>query len=221
MVNIEDYKYQRLDKEVAYVPLDGSSRLLVMFSSHNGGDRFMQCKSLLENQKCNLFFITDPNNSFYLEDDKGHHYHAVLNEVVRMFHPKNVFFAGSSMGAYGALHHALRFGVNAILSNPQVTHKDTYDNTAGSLLETLQGGVTLLDNTVFLKDKEVRSFIWYTYGSWLMDVANAKSFMNAVPESMNFMMEKRPEKKHMYFFEDVEEIYKRMDLITEAVKALW
>lgn len=52
-----------LGKKVLFVPISrdsNSEKLLIVMSAHNQGNKYMALRSFLENQVCDLLFISDP-----------------------------------------------------------------------------------------------------------------------------------------------------------------
>lgn len=106
-------------KEVVFIPHKHSDELIVVFSTRNQ-NYYMGLAMHYKRRKTNLLFIKNPENNFYLENDYGESYSKVLNYFVKNFTPEKVSFLGSSMSAYGAIFHGVRFNVNVIANLPQI-----------------------------------------------------------------------------------------------------
>jgi len=127
--------------------------LIVSMSTHNGGERYFGFRALIDSQSADLLFVTDPNNSYYLEDDEGDGYKRLFLSIVSNYAPNRVSFFGSSMAGYAALYHSSFFGANAIVSNPQLNFAITLKNCWSDLKKTinkLSYKSNLEENDIFL-----------------------------------------------------------------------
>lgn len=113
-------------KKYLYVPKAGSDSLIVSMSTHNYGERYYCLRHLLELCPCSLLFIKDPTNTYYLDKDGGELNSILLNSILKHYSPEKVSFFGSSMSGYSALRNSVLFNCNAIVCNPQVSYKDSY-----------------------------------------------------------------------------------------------
>ena len=83
-------------RKYLYVPKEGSSKLLILLSAHNQGNRYFLLKSFISNQKYNLLFITNPENNWYLDDNFGESYIKLIKYISDKYDKNNVFIFGSS-----------------------------------------------------------------------------------------------------------------------------
>ena len=182
---IESHEEFTSNKKALYACLNNgkpSERLLVIMNTHNHGDRYMALRQFTENQACDLLFITDPNNSWYLDNDFGDSFQALIQSYAKNYAPQNVFLLGSSMAGYGAILHALRLDLNAIAFNPQINLDITKDYAWPELvdhIDSLKGKHINIEEVApnIWKD----STIYIVHGHDDIDVINTKLFNNIQP----------------------------------------
>jgi hypothetical protein len=212
-IDIKKYIKKIENKEHAFVPF-GSDELIITLSARGMKDRFMQIKSFIEKQQTNLLCLNDPDNTWYLEQDKGESYNRLLSYYIKQFQPSNVTMLGSSMSGYGVLYHGIKFGnINIITSNPQVNYNETLRTCGPKLKQALLkiGGFPNIDD--LYKQKKLECNIWYIYGTWYMDIVNFNLFMRGFPNKLKCIVEKTGIKGHYYYFNDVNEVYKRIKIL--------
>lgn len=117
VTRLEKGKY---GKRFLFVPKDDSQELLILLSAHNQKNRYFLLRTFLEDQRCNLLFLTDPANSWYLDDDFGQSYINIISEYVARFDKRHVTIFGSSMAGYAALHFSITCNIHCLTCNPQV-----------------------------------------------------------------------------------------------------
>ena len=101
-------------------PDNAQNRLIVTFATHNNGASYASVQAIHRRMKADILAFRDPSNSYYLYEDGGERFGALLRTLVAAYSPARVLFFGSSMAGYAALHWALRLGAGCVVSNPQV-----------------------------------------------------------------------------------------------------
>lgn len=204
-------------KKFLYVPCSSSDKLLIVLSAHNQGGRYFLARSFIQNQKYNLLFLTDPDNSWYLNCDFGEAYLQILNSVIREFSNDRVYIFGSSMAGYGALHFAITLNLNALVCNPQVNLELTLDYgwyDLNSNISRLNSALKpfslerLLNTTLFDKT------ICVIHGHAPIDVANVEALLGSAAPLRKLLIYTLDTDDHaMPFGRDVEKVYQSLDLI--------
>ena len=203
--------------EYKFVPHETSDKLVVSFNRHNGGTDFFKYKTLLTDQQTNVLFLSNDNN-WYLDNDGGERYRNTLKPYVDKYGKENVFFFGSSMGAYGALLHGLHFGVNVYASNPQI-NKDTVLKDerpqGGNYANSLVKKDIKLVSTVDMYGEHgntIESVIYLLFGDAACDVSNLKEFLTAIPKKVKLIVDKVPNNEHDFWTHSVEDIMGRFEI---------
>lgn len=101
-------------------PNNAERRLIVTFATHNNGAKYASVQTIHRRMNADILGFRDPSNGYYLYDDGGERFGALLRSLVAGYKPARVLFFGSSMAGYAALHWALRLGASCVVSNPQV-----------------------------------------------------------------------------------------------------
>ncbi len=214
---VADHEQIVLGKKVLFVPAEAglrSERLLVVMSAHNQGGKYMALRSFLEDQKCDLLFISDPKNSWYLDDDLGSSFGSVLNVFVKNYDPKSIFLFGSSMSGYGAIFHAFKLNANAIASNPQINLDVTKDYAWPELIEHINdigGNHVNLDE---ISDAEWGdSAVYLIHGHDEIDTINVELLTRSSPPNKKLIVQTLDVDSHVMFFgKEVGYVYAVMDL---------
>jgi len=192
-----------------------SSRLLVVMSAHNYGDKYMAMRSFLEKQVCDLLFITDPKNTWYLDNDNGKTYEKVITNFSSSYKANNVFLFGSSMSGYGAILHALKLNLNAIASNPQINLDITKDYSWPELVQhinDIKGNHTNIEKVAASIWKD--SAIYVTHGHDDIDVINAKLLLKTQPDTKKLIVQTVDVDSHvLHFGKNIQYIYHAMDML--------
>jgi hypothetical protein len=191
-------------KRVLYVkqePEKHSQNLLIVMSAHNHGEKYMALRSFLSKQTCDLLFITDPKNTWYLDDDNGATYQTIISYFTKNYESRNVFLFGSSMSGYGAILHALKLNHNAIASNPQINLDITKDYSWPELVEhisSIKGNHTNIEEIapVIWKD----SAVYIIHGHDDIDTINASLLLNAVPNNRKLIIQTVDSDAHTFYF---------------------
>lgn len=208
-----------LGKKVLFVPsnaAEGPKKLLIVMSAHNQGTKYMALRSFLENQLCDLLFVSDPKNSWYLDEDYGETYQNVLKHFAKNYEPENVFLFGSSMSGYGAILHALKLNANAIASNPQVNLDISKDYAWDELKEHLDDlGGKHINIDEHLNALWRDSAIYLIHGHDEIDVINVGLLSQSTPPNKKMIIQTLDLDTHVMFFgKDVSYVYSAMDLLS-------
>ena len=198
MDNLKEFTFE--DKKVLFLEKKDSDSLIIIANTHNQKDRYLGMKLFSKNSLYNLLFITDPNNSYYLENDYGQSYKRLLHHFSKNFNPQNITFFGSSMSGYAALYHGVSMDFNVITVNPQLNFEVTYKNAFPDLkksIENLQSSIALNE---WLPDHIKNSVIYYIYGQHRLDVANTKLLNLQKSKQHTIFMQAVDCDKHEYFF---------------------
>jgi len=175
----------------------------------------MALRSFLENQICDLLFITDPNNSWYLDDDFGETYQKVIKHFSSRYEEGSVCFFGSSMSGYGAIYHALQINANAIASNPQINLNISKDYAWDELrlhIEELGRRHVNLDEVAAKLWRD--SAIYLIHGHDDIDTINADLFLRSAPPNKKIIIQTLDLDTHVMFFgKKVTYVYEAMDLL--------
>ncbi|WP_416468161.1 hypothetical protein [Pseudomonas sp. LFS044] len=206
-------------KRTLYIQLNAekkSDRLLIVMSAHNHGEKYMALRSFLEKQICDLLFITDPKNSWYLDEDNGESFEKVIHNFSRQYENKNVFLFGSSMSGYGAILHALKLNLNAIASNPQINLDITKDYAWPELVDhinDLNGHHTNIEKIAASIWQD--SAIYIIHGHDDIDTVNANLLLKTQPNNKKLIVQTVDIDSHvLYFGKNIEYVYDVMQMLT-------
>lgn len=115
----------------------GNKRLLVSLATHNNKGRFAGLEGLAKHFPGDLLCLVDPDNTYYLEADRGRRFKETVAEFLEPYARSEVFFFGASMAGYAAIDMALTFEANAVVNNPQLN----LDRTVRSCWEELRRNI--------------------------------------------------------------------------------
>jgi hypothetical protein len=129
MKNVEDVinKWQFKHQDVSYLfyPSKNSHRLVISFGAM-GETKYSRvtwfCNDIINTSDTSYLFLTDANNGYYSCKKREKTYLEIINKSIRetVVDRKKVFTIGNSMGASGAIYHALVGNLAGIISvNPQ------------------------------------------------------------------------------------------------------
>lgn len=157
----------------------GSDELLIVLNTHNQKDGFFGYKMFCElKTDVNIVFITDPGNSYYLEQDLGVKYLKLIEKLSVGFEPTKVTIFGSSMAGFGAIYHGMKLGFNIIASNPQLSFSVSEQNAWPALRETISKvHPKQCINSVWLEKNYAGSVMYFLNGQHRLDVANKEYFL--------------------------------------------
>lgn len=205
-------------KRVLYAKVDTekhSQNLLIVMSAHNHGEKYMALRSFLSKQTCDLLFITDPKNTWYLDDDNGASFESTISHFAKNYEDRNVFLFGSSMSGYGAILHALRLNFNAIASNPQINLDITKDYSWPELVDHISKINGNHTNIEFIAPSTWRdSAVYVIHGHDDIDVINAKLLVNSIPNNRKLIIQTVDSDAHTFYFG------KNVDYVLDAMSML-
>lgn len=201
-------RHERRLGAIPYVHLaregdEGARRLLVTMATHKNGERYAALETAERSWKGDLLALRDPANSFYLGEDAGAGYDAVVEGVLAGYAPERVVFFGSSMAGYAALRWALRWNANALVSNPQVN----LDAAAALGWPELRANILRIPRRVNLDEgvygARSCSIAWL-HGRHPMDVDALRRFMEVwlASPGMTLNLQHHPESAHRYLVND-------------------
>ena len=101
-------------------PANTDGRLMITFATHNTGARYASLEAIHRWLPMDVLAFRDPSNGYYLYQDGGARFGALLRELVQGYDPAKILLFGSSMGGYTALRWAIELGASCVVSNPQV-----------------------------------------------------------------------------------------------------
>jgi len=195
----------------------GYEKLLIVLNTHNQGDKYFGYATLCKNPKSDLLFITDPNNSYYLDNDKGMTYKNLILEIARNYNKENVYIFGTSMAGYASLFFGSQLGYNIITSNPQLDLDLTSELSWPNLRETISKLPQKISLKEQLSDNYSGGSIYIIYGNHRIDMANFKIF-----EKINFgetlIIKKHIQSIEHGFFIEIESLYEIQNLLETGNK---
>jgi hypothetical protein len=201
-------RHERVLGEVPYVHLvrgaaKGAPRLLVTIATHNNGARYAALETVERGWQGDVLALRDPLNSYYLQEDAGAAFDAVVDAVCAGYAPANVVFFGASMAGYAALRWALRRDANAVVSNPQVN----LDAAAVLGWGELRANILRIPKRVNLDELahgERSCAIAWLHGRHPMDVDALRRFLEMwlVTPGMSLNLQQHPEETHRYLIND-------------------
>ena len=205
------------DKKYLFVPFEGSDRVLILLSAHNQGGKYFLLRSFLERQKYNLLFITDPDNSWYLDSDFGAKYIDLLSGVLSGFDKGKCYIFGSSMAGYAAIHFALQLNIHALVCNPQVNLNLTLDYGWYELNKNIAKLVSKKKNLALeklLNETLYDKVMCVIHGHAPIDVANVELILGSAAPVRKLLVYTLDTDDHkMPFGRDVDKIYKALSLM--------
>lgn len=193
--------------------VEESKSLIIVMSTHNQKDRYFLFNKLLEctERSSDVIFVTDPNNSYYLDSDNGKEYFSFFEYLIKDYDPINVSLFGTSMSGYAALLFSRMIGCNAIVNNPQVNLNESYAFAWPALKNTLSN-VCSLDISISDYEKKPGS-CFVVYGEHAMDEMNKKLLDASSNLFDTYISRGILDKSHGFYFEIVEDIFEINSLI--------
>lgn len=204
-------------KKYLFIPREGCDRVLILLSAHNQGDKYFLLRSFVENSKYNLLFITDPGNSWYLNEDFGASYVELIRTVLVGFDAQKSYIFGSSMAGYAAINFAVQLGIHALVCNPQVDLNLTLDYGWYELnknLAKLTSRHLNADLGRLLNESEYDKVLCIVHGHAPIDVANVELILGSAASNRKLLVYTLDTDDHsMPFGRDVDKVYKALGLI--------
>lgn len=212
-----EYEHVFNEKKYLYKPIENSSRLLILLSAHNQKTNYFLLRSFIENQHCNLLFLTDENNTWYLDDNQGRDYKEIISNIISTYELKNVYIFGSSMAGYGALHFALYFNIHCLSCNPQVNLKLSLDYSWQELSKNIEKTLKNTNNISIDKMYNTSSYdkvMAIVHGHAPIDVANVELILGSSASIRKLLVYTLDTDDHaMPFGREVDKIYQMLDLM--------
>ncbi len=180
MMNYEELveKYEKDENGRKYVYINNNHpKILVSLSAFNNGDKYQSLVSLFRSTlDADYLFLTDPLNSYYLENDLGSNFLIFLEKILASYRRENIIFFGSSMAGYAAIRFAITFGAKALVCNPQVN----FDITMEYAWPALVNGISKIDQTENIDNilPSLTSYIYYAFGNNILDIKNQENMSN-------------------------------------------
>jgi|SRR5471030_926110 len=202
------------EKKYAYERY-GSEQLLIILNTHNQGDKYFGYATLTANAKSDLLFITDPNNSYYLENDDGNAYKELIIKISDNYPSGKVTIFGTSMAGYAALFFGSQLGFNIILSNPQLDLNVTYELSWPNLRETISKIPNKIPLSEFIGDSYSGGNIYIIYGAHRIDLANFNIF-NQMKFGEKLIIKKHVKSIEHGFFLKLESLYEIQKILNIA-----
>lgn len=215
---VERHERHISGKKVLYVPVNPdvkSERLLIVMSAHNQGGKYMALRSFLESQICDLLFVSDPKNSWYLDEDEGETFSRIFRMFSTDYRPNSIFFFGSSMSGYGAIYHAFKLNANAIASNPQINLDITKDYAWPELIEHIEAiGGNHVNLDEIAQQAWGDSAVYVIHGHDEIDTINVELLTRVAPPNKKLIVQTLDVDSHVMFFgKEVGYIYSVMSLL--------
>lgn len=214
---VQSHEKEFKGKKYLFVPMEGCDRILILLSAHNQGDKYFLLRSFLEKSKYNLLFITDPGNSWYLNDDFGASYVELIKTVLVNFDAQKSYIFGSSMAGYAAINFALQLDIHALICNPQVDLNLTLDYGWYELnknIAKLTSKRLNADLGKLLNEKMYDKVMCIVHGHAPIDVANVELILGSAAPIRKLLVYTLDTDDHsMPFGRDVDKVYKALGLI--------
>ncbi|MBE9607844.1 hypothetical protein [Chitinilyticum piscinae] len=205
-------------KKVLFVPKSHSDKLLVLLSAHNQKNNYFLLRTFLENQTDNLLFLTDTNNTWYLDNDKGKTYAEIISSYSNNFPEGNTCIFGSSMAGYAAIHFALKNNLHCLACNPQVSIELSLDygwhELNKNMLRTINNGGAVNLQELAEQQSNHTGVIFIIHGHAPIDIANVELILEATPNHRKLITHTIDSDDHaMPFGRDIEKVNAALDLI--------
>ncbi|MFT6895871.1 MAG: hypothetical protein ACJA13_000268 [Paraglaciecola sp.] len=202
-----------LNKKYYYLPSNNneSNGLIILMSTHNQKDKYFLFKKMKEfqNRTSDVIFVTDPNNSYYLENDGGESYFHFFKFIIKKYINTEISFFGTSMSGYGALFFSGKLGCNSIVNNPQLDLKKSYEYAWPNLKETLSRINNLeLNIPLILKDCSDIQSCFVVSGEHPMDKMNRKILDEMSSFFRMYLSQNINDKSHGFYLSDIVDIFR-------------
>jgi hypothetical protein len=215
---LERYQFNFENKVALYIPYGVTPEvgLVVAMSTHNFQNRYYFLKGLLSVQRCSLLFLTDPTNSYYLEDDQGAGYQRLLEPYVQRYGAASVTLFGSSMAGYGAIYHGTKLNTNVIASNPQINLEASYEYAWDDLKKTLTKAKDPVKLNEFIPVALRDTIIYLAYGDHPMDKLKVKLLLDMPLSQGRIYLQKLKDPDHGFYFKDPRQVFTAHQLLCYA-----
>jgi len=183
-----------------FIENDSSDKLMVVLSTHNQRNSLFGVKKILNNFDTNILFLTDNNNSYYLENKKNIEetsYYKCLEDYVKLYGNSNIFIFGSSMAGYAALKYGTIFNFNIISFNPQLDIEISYSLAWNDLKKTFDK-IEFFSSISF---KEFKGKLICIFGYFPMDTANHDYLVDVTSKSgISYIVQRIDTEEHDFYY---------------------
>ncbi|MGX9965127.1 hypothetical protein ACVFYP_17485 [Roseomonas sp. F4] len=184
-------------------PANTDRRLIVTFATHNNGARYASLEAIHRRLPMDILAFRDPANGYYLYQDGGARFGALLRELVQGYDPARILFFGSSMAGYAALRWAMELGASCVVSNPQVN----LDSAAALAWDTLRTNILRIPQRVNLDELPPgprRAVLTVLHSRHPMDIDAMQRLFSLWLKApgMALNLEQVDEKAHAYLIRD-------------------
>ena len=202
--------------EYLYLPLNNKNNTLVIVLATHNQKKYMLARTFLNNQKYDLLFLKDENNTYYFGKDNSNAYEELLESIIRHYDRKRVFFVGASMSGYAAIRFALLFNSNCFSCNPQIDLNISKNFSWKQLTDDINNIHTQTTSLEpIIKNKKIDSVIYIMSGHHNLDAVNRKILLNYNYISVKIISHIIDSKSHDFFIgKNIDYLYKIIDIIT-------
>lgn len=118
------------------------------------------------------------------------------------------------MSGYGAIYHSLDLGTNAIVNNPQIVYKESYEQSWPNLRLTLDKVKNWVDLDKKLQAKlESNSCFYMIFGEHRLDLINRDKIKAISPNNSRFIFEQVEDLAHGFYLDNVRTVYSLQKLL--------
>ena len=201
---VEDIQDFGIGSKALFVKNSLSDKLLIILSTYNQKNTLFAAKKILSDFDTNVLFLTDYNNSYYLEncDDiiKTSYYNRI-KEYVEVYGSERIFIFGSSMAGYAAMKYGEVLNLNIIAMNPQLNIEVSYPAAWPELRKTFSRikyfqdiDFSNINNKVFLlfsdHPMDKANFIFFTKST--VDISIQSTIHKISTKEHNFPYAEKP-----------------------------
>lgn len=184
---------------------NNSENLLIVLNTHNQKNRYFGFKTLVSGiDDIDILFITDPNNKYYLDSNRGESYRNLLSEVICKYKVENVSIFGTSMAGFAALYFGLYFNINIISVNPQIDLKASTDLAWPDLKKSLMNLESEVDIYNYFRKNYREQSIYIVFGRHRLDERAKSDFLKIANEfEVNYVINFVDSIEHKFFISDL------------------
>lgn len=192
----------------------GKNKLLIGLATLMNKGVYAGVKSYYRDYPGDVLCLVDPDNTYYLRNDRGMHIRSVIREIVKDYKPENVVFCGASMAGYAAIDLALFFNANAVVNNPQVSLDLTYD-TAWPKLKEVIDQIEQKYNIDGFSFRSRSSVIGAVFGQHPMDIVNRDALFQlcAKTPGVGLIFGNSYDAEHKYYYQGINGFLKMVDMV--------
>lgn len=192
----------------------GKNKLLIGLATLMNKGVYAGVKSYYRDYPGDVLCLVDPDNTYYLRNDRGMHVRSVIREVVKDYKPENVVFCGASMAGFAAIDLALFFNANAVVNNPQVSLELTYE-TAWPKLKDVIDEIEQKYNIDDFSFKSRNSVIGGVFGQHPMDIVNRDALFKLCSKTpgVGLIFGNAFDFEHKYYYQGLNGFLKMVDMV--------